>query len=206
MATLFSEVEHWMGIHLQQRDAKKELLTITMRSDEQVSKYYHRIFLLWQKAKTPNDERIDKFLVTLKPYISTPLMNRRFSSIRKLLDKARLIEDRQKEVSTYHPWPDRQTTLSKNTNRDRGNSSRHATTSMPSAAASKTTRPTTTQSNIAAVTAPTATKLTGWAGTWYDPESNPKMLEGDDRQTLTQQGCCWACRGSGHRGADSVCP
>ena len=55
---LFDEIENYMGIHLQSRDAKKELITITMKSGESVSEYYHRIFKLWQKAKTPIDKRI----------------------------------------------------------------------------------------------------------------------------------------------------
>lgn len=103
IVTLLEEIEHRMAIHLQKRDAKKQLATIMRKSDENVSEYYHRIFLLWQKARIPHDERIDKFLVTLKPFISTPLINRRFTDVRKLFDEARLIEDRRKEFSFYHP-------------------------------------------------------------------------------------------------------
>ena len=103
----FEEIEHYMGIHLQSRDAKKELLTVTMNGGESVSEYYRRIFKLWQKAKTPIDERIEKFLVTLKPSISNSLMCSVFTDFRPLLDEARRIEDRRKDVAHHFPPPDK---------------------------------------------------------------------------------------------------
>jgi hypothetical protein len=42
---LFEEIENYMRLH-QAKDAKKELLTIRMKNNENVSKYYHRIFKL----------------------------------------------------------------------------------------------------------------------------------------------------------------
>lgn len=41
--------------------------------------------------------------------------------------------------------------------------------------------------------------------TWCDPDPNPKILEKEERETLSRQGRCWACRGSCHRDSDSVC-
>lgn len=37
------------------------------------SEFHHRIFRLWQKAKTPVDERIEMFVAALTPSISNPL-------------------------------------------------------------------------------------------------------------------------------------
>ena len=45
-----------------------------------------------------------------------------------------------------------------------------------------------------------------FALTSYDPDPNPKKLEKEERETLSRQRRCWACRGSGHRGNDSICP
>ena len=119
---LFDEIEHYMGIHLQSRDAKKELITITMKSNESVSEYYHRIFKLWQKAKTPIDERVEKFLVTLKPNISNSLMGSVFTEFRPLLDEARRIEDQRKDVVHYFSRPEK-TGPSKNSGREGKSSS-----------------------------------------------------------------------------------
>ena len=104
---LVEEIEHYMGIHLQSRDAKKELLTVIMKWGESVSEYYHRIFKLWQKAKTPVEQRIEKFLVTLKPSISRSLMGSVFIDFCPLLDEARRIEDRRKDVAHHFPRPDK---------------------------------------------------------------------------------------------------
>ena len=42
----FKEIENYMGIHHQKKDAKKELLTVKMNKTESVSEYYHRLFKL----------------------------------------------------------------------------------------------------------------------------------------------------------------
>jgi len=61
------EVEHYMNIHLEENDAKKELLSTKQRQGETVTQYYHRIRPLWQKAKTSEQERVEKFLTTMNP-------------------------------------------------------------------------------------------------------------------------------------------
>ena len=201
---LFEEIEHYMGIHLQSRDAKKELIAITMKGGESVSEYYHRIFKLWQKAKTPVDERIEKFLVTLKPSISSSLMGSVFTEFRPLLDEARRIEDRRKDVAQHFPRPEKQLpskNAGKGSNFSGGQSTGGKSLYSPSHQLKKTEdRPSSTKP------APTIVKPTGWTGAWYDPDPNPKKLENDDRETLSAQSRCWACRGSGHRGSDSICP
>jgi hypothetical protein len=57
------EVEHYMSVHLQQREAKRDLRVISQR--EKISEYYHRIRSRWQKAKTAEDDRVDQFLATM---------------------------------------------------------------------------------------------------------------------------------------------
>lgn len=83
------EAKHLTGVHRLKADAKRELLTITMQHSETVSQYYRRIFKLWQHAETPADERIEKFIRTLRPIFSNPLLGRKYTDIKLLLDEAR---------------------------------------------------------------------------------------------------------------------
>ena len=101
MKGFFEEIENYFGLMHQQKDAKKELLTIKMTNTENVSEYYHRIFKLWQKAKTPMDERVEMFQTTLKPGISYSLVDREYTDFKTLLDDARRIEARRKELASY---------------------------------------------------------------------------------------------------------
>ena len=96
---LFDKTEHWIGVHLQATKVKQELITIEMKNTESVSKYYYRIFKLWTKAKTPINKRIVKFTKSLKPSISMPLLGRKFTSIRAVLDEAQDIKDARKEIT-----------------------------------------------------------------------------------------------------------
>jgi hypothetical protein len=66
------EVEHYMSVHLQQREAKRDLQVISQRHGENISEYYHRIRSLRQKAKAPEDDRVDQFLTTTI-YVTQPL-------------------------------------------------------------------------------------------------------------------------------------
>ena len=52
---------------------------------------------------------------------------------------------------------------------------------------------------------PVATKPAGWTGQWHEPQANPLKLTDTNCKTLSKQGRCWSCRGSGHHRADSVC-
>ncbi|MCJ1422211.1 hypothetical protein MMC29_000090, partial [Sticta canariensis] len=74
-----------------------------MRGNETVNENYHRLFKLWQQAGTPEDEKMDKIKLTLKPSISTPLLALKHSNMRDLLGSARLIEDQKKEISSNFP-------------------------------------------------------------------------------------------------------
>ena len=206
---LFEEIEHYMGIHLQSRDAKKELLTVTMKGGESVSEYYHRIFKLWQKAKTPVDERIEKFLVTLKPSISSSLMGSVFTDFRPLLDEARRIEDRRKDVAHHFPRPDKPAATKNSGQRSNfsgGQSSNQSSGGKSVSASTNQINSRKSDDRPNAKLTPTIVKPAGWVGTWYDPDPNPKKLKDDDRESLSRQRRCWACRGSGHRGHDTICP
>ena len=168
---LFEEIEHYMGIHLQSRDAKKELLTVTMKGGESVSEYYHRIFKLWQKAKTPVDERIEKFLVTLKPSISNSLMGSVFTDFRPLLDEARRIEDRRKDVAHHFPRPDKPAATKNSSQRSNFSSGQSSTQSSGGKSASSSINQTSSKKSDDRPNAklmPTIVKPAGWVGTWYD--------------------------------------
>lgn len=81
---LMDEVEHFMNIHLQESDAKKELLSVKQRQGESITQYYHRIRPLWQKAKTGEEERIEKFPTTMHPRLSGSLLSRDYDRVREL--------------------------------------------------------------------------------------------------------------------------
>jgi Retrotransposon gag protein len=66
---LMEEVEHYMGFHLLERQAKRDLRTIVQNPSESISQYYHRIRPLWQRAKTPESDRIDQFMTIMLPGI-----------------------------------------------------------------------------------------------------------------------------------------
>jgi hypothetical protein len=100
---LMDEVEHYVGFHLQQRQAKKDLQTISQRQGEDISEYYHRIRTLWQKAKTPEDDGPEQFLTTILPGLSASLLSKPYTSVRDLLDEARIVEDKKKDISYTHP-------------------------------------------------------------------------------------------------------
>ena len=79
--------------------AKQKLNTIVMKPTESVNKYYHRLFKLWQQASTPENQRVEKFKLTLKLSISAPLLATKHSNLRDFLESTRLIEDQKKEIS-----------------------------------------------------------------------------------------------------------
>jgi Retrotransposon gag protein len=202
-----SEVEHYMGLHLQKREARRELLTIKQRQDEGVTEYYHRIRAIWQKAKTLEDERVEKFLTTILPQLSFSLLGKTYTNVRDVLDDARKVEDRKKDIQSLKNR--------KGGTEDTPTTRRISSTARvwPSTRASHTTSAdsTTTSCTIAVAGrnsrfGPVAKKPEGWTGVWYNPIRTPKKMDAVEKAQMVQQGRCWNCRGSGHRGADSCCP
>jgi hypothetical protein len=205
---LMDEVEHYMSVHLQQREAKRDLQTISQRQGEKISEYYHRIRSLWQKAKTPEDDRVDQFLTTMSPSLSTSLLSKSYTRVRDLLDKARVIEDRKRDISYIHPrqqrgqplrQPPRETTPLPTTRSTSKTDTKSLEKDISGNHASEPFRPNRSL-------APAATKPEGWVGKWHNSENNPKRLTDELKVQLQREGRCWACRGSGHRAHDSVCP
>jgi len=194
---LMDEVEHFMGFHLQGRRAKKELQIIS-QNQEGIDEFYHRIRPLWQKAKTPESDRVDQFLTTMTPGLSTSLLSKSYDRVRDLLDEVRVIEDRKKDVSHRHPRQQRGPAL-RESGRDNPPSTMVA---KPSTARERAIDPPPPNRKFG----PVATKPEGWVGIWHNPENNPKRLSEEVKRQLQREGRCWACRGSGHRGHDSVCP
>jgi hypothetical protein len=213
---LFDEIEHYLGYHLQEREARKDLLSIAQRPDEPISEYYHRIYKLWQKAKIPETERVEKFLTTMLPYLSTPLIAGEYKHTRELLDDARTVEDRKKDVAFSHPrnrarvtttWGGSVTAsngrLGEGTARTRIPDDRPLSRS----GATGTSAPSSNSPRSPNVRfGPVAKKPDGWVGTWFDPVRNPRKMDVEEKTSMTRQGRCWMCRGSGHRGADACCP
>jgi hypothetical protein len=191
--SFMTEVEHYMGLHLQERDAKKELLTVKQRQDEGITEYYHRIRTIWQKAKATECERIDKFLTTMLPSLSGSLLSKNYINVRDVLDDARTVEDRKKDIQSNYPRYNRKDMSgSKPLTRPRA-----IGTSAPNSDSPRSPN---------ASFGPVAKKPDGWVGTWYDPVRNPRKMDTEEKTSMTRQGRCWMCRGSGHRSADACCP
>ena len=180
LEAFFDEVEHYMGIHLQTTQAKKDLTTIKMKPEESVNEYYHRIFKLWQRAKTLEEDRIRQFLVTIKPTISAALVGTDFTTMRTLLDKARTIEDRKKEISFTHfkdnKFNNPRNTGASNTSTFANSHSRSNTSNpaQPRPSSSASTKPAEDSPNRKFM--PCATKPAGWVGQWHEPEAYPPVL------------------------------
>ena len=97
------KVKYLTGIHRLKANTKQELLSITMQYSKTVSQYYQQIFRLWEHAGMPADKHIEKFICTLRPLISTPLLSHYYTDIKDLLDKARNIEDIKKDIVVNFP-------------------------------------------------------------------------------------------------------
>lgn len=177
---LFTEIEHYMGIHNQESDARKLLYEMTMEEQETVDEFYHKMFHLWTLAKIPEKERIDQFITSLRPYLSASITNMRFASVREAVDEVRLTETRKKVISDkyYKSNPKSNSSINK----------QKSSTPAVDSANEKFT--------------PCAKKPAGWLGRWYEPEQRPKKLEQSEKWELTRQGRCWRCRGSGHKAGD----
>jgi hypothetical protein len=86
------EIEHFTGVATQRRDARRDLKVIEQRPNETINEYYHRISSLWQKAGTPEEDRVDQFLTTMLPTLSVSLLSTHRSRVREVLDDARAVE------------------------------------------------------------------------------------------------------------------
>jgi len=86
LADLMDELEHYLGVHLQSKEAKRELLSIKQQPTEPVTEYHQRLQRLWHRARTNEDERIEKFKVTMLPSLSSSLLARNYTRVRDLLD------------------------------------------------------------------------------------------------------------------------
>ena len=195
---LLREIELFMGIQFQEHDAEKALLTITQKERESITEYYHRISALWNLAKTPEKQRIRKFVTSIQPGISMTLLDREFPSVAKALESARIVEERRKDVDTNYPraFPTK--------NQAPSQSAPTKGASGISAYSNQSTARSGSHPNQRF--GPVAKKPNGWSGSWYDPEDKPKRLTDELKKQLNKQGRCWSCRGSGHRGADDICP
>ena len=206
------EAKHITGVHRLKADAKRELLSITMQYSETVSQYYQRIFRLWEHAGTPADERIEKFIRTLRPLISAPLLGRRYTDIKDLLDEARNIEDMKKDIVVNFPKQEKFGTSRSNRGvRGLTGGSAGSAGSAGPAAGSTDAKGGSAGANRDRVHpnskfGPTSTKPEGWIGTWHKPQAFPKKLTDEERIAIAREGRCWSCRGSGHRISDDCCP
>ena len=80
--------------------AKKELREVSMGKDETVTEY---VFKLWQRARTPPEDRVETIKNTLKPSIAVPLLGKDFDNLETLLHQARKIEQGRKIYNHQRP-------------------------------------------------------------------------------------------------------
>jgi Retrotransposon gag protein len=190
---LIREIILYMGLQFQQHDAEQALLSITQKEKETVTQYYHRISTLWNLAQTSEERRIYKFLTSIRPTIGTSLLDRNFSTVSEALNSARVVEERRKGMDANYP-------------RSFVRNKQSVGGAVESVSAQSSPRISRTEPHPNNRFGPVAKKPSGWIGTWYDSENSPRRLTEELKRELTKQGRCWSCRGSGHRGADKVCP
>ena len=231
MEGFYQQIEHCMGIHMLTEWAKEELHIVTIKSNKTVDEYYQWIFKLWEQAKTPERERVKRFEITLKPSIAHALIGQKHTKIMDVLDAAREVKHRKSQISSKFLREAR--TVQKSSGsaglagfsgrtwgkggsapQAGGSSNTGANSVAPAATSSSSGAPkgnrkpvnTSTSVNPNSKFIPTSTKPVGWVGKWYDPEAYPQKIQDDKRTTLLQQGRCWGCRGSRHRGSFECCP
>lgn len=192
---LFTEIEHYMGIHNQESDARKLLYEMTMGEKETVDELYHKMFHLWNLAKIPEKERIDQFITSLRPHLSTSITNMRFISVREAVDEVRLTETRKRIINDKYAKTNPKTNNNSNNNLKNSQPSLNKNNNKQ-----KSSGPAMDNANEKFI--PCTKKPTGWVGVWYEPEQYPKKLEQNEKWELTRQGRCWKCRGSGHKAGD----
>ncbi|KAH8429272.1 uncharacterized protein LDX57_006939 [Aspergillus melleus] len=95
------EFENYLGIHLLEDDARRELVHIKQDRKESVTDYYQRLILLWTRAGTANVDRVLKLRHTVLLHISMQLGIQRFSSVMELLDAVRQVERNRKEMDFH---------------------------------------------------------------------------------------------------------
>lgn len=195
------EIRLYMGLQFQAHESERTLLTITQKDKESITEYYHRVSALWNLAQTSERQRIHKFLTSIRPTIGTALFNCNFASVAEALESARIVEERRKDMETNYP---RTFNRSRTSNQPAATKQSQSTggggvSEFPITSPRTGSHP---NNRFGAV----AKRPHGWVGNWYDPEDNPKRITEELKKELTRQGRCWACRGSGHRGADKVCP
>ena len=214
---------HWvelcMRIYMLSEQAKEELHTVTIKSNETVDKYYQRVFKLWKQAKTPKRERIKRFKKIRKPFIAHALIGQKHIKIMDMLDAAWEIKHKKSQISSKFPRKARRFQkplgslgrtwgTSRSLSQAGGSFNTEANLVAPvasgsfSAALRNNRKLVNTLTNANAKFIPTATKPAGWVGTWYNSKTNPKKLWDNKRATFLQQTRCWRCRKLGHCGSD----
>ena len=165
LEVFFKEIENYLGLAYLTKDAKKELRDISMGKEETVTEYYHRIFKLWQRAKTPADDRIETFKDTLKPSIAMSLLGREFGSLEILLHEARKIEQGRKEMNQKFAKQDSPKPAKSVSSSGRSSNKTMTTTSSTSTTVKPKTAPmVSTSPNPNKKFGPVATKPEGWIG------------------------------------------
>ena len=211
------KAKYLTGVYCLKADAKRELLIITMQYSEIVSEYYQCIFKLWQNAETPADERIEKFICTLRQLISNLLLGRKYTNIKILLDKAKSIEEIKKNIIDNFPKQKKPFTSkfnSQGSSKKFGTGSGSATPARRSATLTRrfakglagtgtSSLGDCTYSNLRFGSA--SKKLEGWVGLWHKLQAFPKKLTNDKQIIMARERHYCSCCGSRHKISNNCC-
>ncbi|THC94022.1 hypothetical protein EYZ11_006494 [Aspergillus tanneri] len=92
------DVEHYIDIHLLADTVNFDLQSVAQRRNEIVTQNFHRLLDLWDKAETPECERVKKLEITLLPGLSALYVKRHYT-VREVLYEVR----RVKEKAVWRP-------------------------------------------------------------------------------------------------------
>ena len=100
---LFDKIEHYLGYHLQEREARKDFISI---AHALISRFWNITIESINSGKRPRLQRPSvskKFLTTMLPYLSAPLIAREYKRTGELLGDVRTVEDCKKDAAFSHP-------------------------------------------------------------------------------------------------------
>jgi hypothetical protein len=106
------------------------------------------------------------------PSLSGSLLSKNYANVRDVLDDARTVEDRKKNIQSNYPRYNRKD-MSGSTAKTTIPGNKPLT--RPSASAPNSNSPRSSNTSFG----PVAKKLDGWVGTWYHPV-NPRKMDAEE--------------------------
>lgn len=198
---IFKKIENYMSIHHQKKNAKKKFQIVKMNKTKNVSKYYHRLFKLWQRADISFENQINVFIEFVFFDISNAFQAREYKNFIKLLKNVKRIENYRKNViNNFYSNKKKSEKTNKFFTSNRG-------------IQKITTQIVVSKTNVSSAKPPHFNEKFGtvnkkpenWIEFWYDDKQNLDKLTNEDRNTLIKQNRCWFCKKLKHKKHDLIC-